>query len=124
MDLFFFQNSSSDLLTPNEYSFINDQTYQIIYHFSLIIFLRLLSGVPCPLAFVWSGCLLPNLATWLTPPYSSILDILILGFLCLSLLWSSSSNFFKCFLVDLEQVTLLFSCSVSLPVKWNNAFVS
>lgn len=51
MDLFF-QYSSSDLLALYEYYFINDQTHQIIYHFSFIIFLGLLSGVPFPLAFV------------------------------------------------------------------------
>lgn len=72
------------------------------------------SPLPSCFCLVW---LLSNLANgWHLPT----LQFWVFWFLdsYLSLLWLSSSNFFKCFLVDLEQVTLLFSCMVSLPVKW------
>lgn len=54
--LFFFQNSLSDLLATNRYSFTDDRVYQIIYHFGLTIFLEASFGAACPLAFVCSGC--------------------------------------------------------------------
>ena len=100
MYLSFFQNSLLGQLITN----ILLLMIKYIRRFIILVlfFLEPSFGAPTPLAFIWSGCS-PDWQHNCHLANSSVLGILILGFLCLSLLWLSPSKFFKYLLIAVGE---------------------